>query len=77
MLLDISRSERQPGVELVLWIDETQSRWPFRNDWNDDQVFFICQDGFLRSKATGHPVGCKFDEQTNTTRLVTQPPPTI
>ncbi|CAE6539813.1 unnamed protein product [Rhizoctonia solani] len=74
MLLDVSRSERQPGVELVLWIDETQSLWPFGDNWNDHQVFFMCQDGILRSKATGHPIGCKFDDETGALKLVTQSP---
>ncbi|CAE6517870.1 unnamed protein product [Rhizoctonia solani] len=74
MLLDVSRSERQPGVELVLWADETQSLWPFGDDWNDHQVFFMCKDGALRSKATGHPIGCKYDAEADTLKLVAQSP---
>lgn len=26
MVLDVARSERKPGVELALWVDESQSK---------------------------------------------------
>ncbi|CAE6517881.1 unnamed protein product [Rhizoctonia solani] len=75
MLLDVARSERRPGVELVLWVDEAQSVWPsMKHQHEDSQVFFMSEDGLLRSKASGHPIGWQIDGSTNTYKLAVQPP---
>ncbi|KAH7339513.1 hypothetical protein B0J17DRAFT_655487 [Rhizoctonia solani] len=75
MLLDVGRSERRPGVELVLWVDEAQSAWhSIKHQHEDSQIFFMSEDGLLRSKATGHPIGWQPDKETSTLKLVVQPP---
>ncbi|KAJ1304469.1 hypothetical protein OPQ81_005616 [Rhizoctonia solani] len=74
MLLDVARSERRPGAELVLWVDEVQSMWHVKHQHEDSQIFFMSEDGLLRSKASGHPIGWQLDKATNTPKLVVQPP---
>ncbi|CUA66925.1 hypothetical protein RSOLAG22IIIB_00375 [Rhizoctonia solani] len=74
MLLDVARSEQRPGVELVLWVDEGQSMWQMKHQHEDSQIFFMTDDGLLRSKVSGHPVGWQTDKATNTPKLVIQPP---
>ncbi|CAE6472923.1 unnamed protein product [Rhizoctonia solani] len=74
MLLDVARSERRPGVELVLWVDEAQSVWHVKHQHEDSQMFFMSEDGLLRSKVSGHPIGWQTDKTTNTSKLVVQTP---
>ncbi|GAB1521430.1 WD40 repeat protein [Rhizoctonia solani] len=74
MVLDVAHSERLPGVELVLWVDEAQSTWQIKHQREDSQIFFMSEDGLLRSKASGHPIGWQIDQATNTAKLVVQTP---
>ncbi|CAE6431311.1 unnamed protein product [Rhizoctonia solani] len=74
MLLDVARSEQRPGVELVLWVDEAQSAWQIKHQHEDSQIFFMSEDGLLRSKASGHPIGWQINNETNTPKLVVQTP---
>ncbi|KDN46179.1 hypothetical protein RSAG8_04406, partial [Rhizoctonia solani AG-8 WAC10335] len=73
MLLDVARSERRPGVEPVLWVDEAPV-WHMKHQHEDSQIFFMSEDGLLRSKTSGHPIGWQTDKATNTPKLVVQPP---
>ncbi|CEL61005.1 hypothetical protein RSOLAG1IB_04244 [Rhizoctonia solani AG-1 IB] len=74
MLLDVAHSERRPGVELVLWVDEVQSTWQIKHQHEDSQIFFTSGDGLLRSKASGHPIGWQIDKETSVPKLVVQTP---
>lgn len=84
MQLDVARSERRPGVELVLRTDNAldpsfrdhvkNALNPWYGDVHDSQVFFMGGDGLLRSKSSGHPIGCETDEENGMINLVVQPP---